>query len=156
MLKMYREGVPVFGPKFKGLPVQKGEGLGSLFGGLFRKVLPLAAKGLKTAAAVGKKVAKSKLVKDTGRKILDHALEAGTQIAADAIEGTGADPRETAKDRLNAARKDIADVIRKRAVLTDTDTDESDNEKVIKSKKKKRKSKLKKKGKKYSLFNDGN
>ena len=57
-----------------------GEGLGSFFGSLFRKIIPAATKTIK-------KIAGSKIVKDTGKQLLNSGVDALTNVAADAISG---------------------------------------------------------------------
>ena len=48
-----------------------GEGLGSFFGSLFRKIIPAATKTIK-------KIAGSKIVKDTGKQLLNSSGKSST------------------------------------------------------------------------------
>ena len=72
-------------PYFVGSKVQRGHGLGSLFGGLLRNVAPLTRRG---AVAVGKR-----------------ALKTGMQIADDVM--TGQNIKQAAKRRVTDAGKDL-------------------------------------------------
>ena len=67
---MYVSDQRIFGPltqkpQFQGSPLQSGQGLGSWIKGLFKKILPIASKGIT-------KVLKSDALKETGKKLLDH------------------------------------------------------------------------------------
>jgi len=55
------------GSGFVGLPYQRGAGLGSLFRGLFRAILPVAKSG--------------------GKSVGRQALQTGTEIASDVLAG---------------------------------------------------------------------
>ena len=79
----------------KGVRVQRGRGIGSLFGGLFRAILPVGKKILKSSAT---------------RALKQQARKAAINIAADALEGKNV--KQSAKERLQDARKDIAKSIR--------------------------------------------
>ena len=74
--------------------------------GLVKKIVPLAKKGIK-------KIANSDILRETGNKLLEHSVTAGTDILAKAIDPTkNSNPVEKAKEGLDLARKDIADLIR--------------------------------------------
>ena len=75
-------GLPVFGG-YKG---QKGHGLGSLLGGLFRRAMPMLKRGL---ATFGK-----------------HALKTGLEIANDVVAGEPV--KESAKRRVSEGIKRFA------------------------------------------------
>lgn len=77
------------GPRY-----QRGQGLGSMFSGLFRKVVPLAR--------VAAKAAKSPIAKQIGRTLRDTAIN----VAVDALEGQN-DPKETLNTQLRNATVDL-------------------------------------------------
>ena len=110
------------GGLWKSRAFMRGGGWGSLFGRIARKVLPvaskIASKGLKTLKS-------SKTLKEVGRTLLDSGMAGVTEIAANAIEGSNKSAAETAQDRLDAARKDIANIIRKKGDINSSDTDAS-------------------------------
>ena len=118
---------------------QEGEGIGSFFSSIFRKLIPFAAKAAKTVAG-------SSLVKETGKAVRDTALSGLTDMAADVIGGKKTF-QESAAENLAKAREDISTAIkasRKRG---------SDN---VKTKGKTKGSKKRKKRKIWSsLFDDG-
>ena len=83
----------------------RGEGLGSMFGSIFRKIIPFASKAVK-------KIASSQIVKDVGKQALDTSVNALTNVAANTISGEkGAG--EAISDELQNARKEIGAAIRK-------------------------------------------
>ena len=59
---------------------QHGEGIGSIFSSLFSKFLPAAARTVKN-------IAQSKIVRDTGKQILDSTITGLTNATANAISG---------------------------------------------------------------------
>lgn len=76
-------------PGFQGLPYQRGNGLGSLFKGLFRMILPVA--------------------KNVGKVLGKEALSTGALIAQDLVRGDS-----TFKDSLEKnSRKGAANVLQK-------------------------------------------
>jgi len=74
---------------FQGLPYQRGNGLGSLFGRLFRSILPVARR-------VGKSALKT---------IGKEALHMGTNVIGDLTEGQ--DVKESVKKRGLQATKNL-------------------------------------------------
>ena len=93
---MYKKRVRIFGPpNFTAYPIQviycvgevkslffhilalflfqRGEGLASVFGRLFRRVLPIAKKGIQ-------KVANSKITKEIGNTLLNQGISAASDI----------------------------------------------------------------------------
>ena len=72
-------------PVYAGSRVQKGHGLGSVFGGLFKAAMPLLKKGAKTL----------------GRE----ALRTGLNIAGDVVQGKNV--KQAAQSRLKMAGKDL-------------------------------------------------
>ena len=108
---MYSQRIRIFGPKSPrpyliGAPIQRGSGFGSFLAGLAKKFLPVASRGVKN-------LLKSDLVKDVGNTLLQQGVNAATDVASNLIEGKE-NPFDGAKDRLQNARKDIANSIRKR------------------------------------------
>ena len=131
---------------------QKGEGLANLFSSIFGKVLPLAKDAIK-------KVAESKVVKDTSKQVLKSASNAALNIAADAVSGKSS--KESMRKNLASARQDIANTIRNANKRTLADNEGDILKKKFKqSSKKKRKDvkiKVNKKHSKnhsYSVFQD--
>ena len=59
---------------------QEGEGIGSFFSSIFRKLIPFATKAVKTVAG-------SSLAKETGKVLKDTAISGLTDMAADVIGG---------------------------------------------------------------------
>ena len=111
------------GGLWKARVLQRGDGWGSFFGRMARKILPAATKGIKA-------IKNSKTLREVGKTLLDTGMAGVTEIAANAIEGTtdGKSASETAQERLDAARRDIAKIIRKKGngnADVDSDTDES-------------------------------
>ena len=84
---------------------QHGEGIGSFFSKflpkLFGKVLPAAAKTVKNIAG-------SKIVKDTGKQLLDSTITGLTNVAADTISGS-----KTINESLSDARSEISTALKK-------------------------------------------
>ena len=90
-----------------GIRVQRGQGIGSILGGLFRTILPkVASSGLKVA----KQIVKSDIAKDVGRQLRDTATNSVVNMTADALEGKSA--RESLQNQLSSAKNDIAKTIR--------------------------------------------
>ena len=104
-----------------------GEGLGSFFGSLFRKIIPAATKTIK-------KIAGSKIVKDTGKQLLNSGVDALTNVAADAISGEKT-ASESMSDELAKARKDISSALKN---ANKRRQERSEEETSIKKKKRRR------------------
>ena len=85
----------------RGPPIQQGAGLGSIFSGLFRTLLPVAKGAVKTIG----KIAKSSTAKSAGRLIKDQVKQAAVNTALDALEGKSIG--SSAKSRLKTASKNI-------------------------------------------------
>lgn len=85
----------------RGLRVQQGAGLGSLFGGLFRKLVPVAKTAVKSIG----KIAKNKTIRSAGNFIKKEATKAAIDTALEALDGKK-NLGSSAKNRLkNATRK---------------------------------------------------
>ena len=92
-----------------GIRVQRGQGIGSILGGLFRSILPKVAKsGLRAAG----KIARSDIAKDVGRQLRDTATRSAVNMAVDALEGRNV--KESLQNQLESAKQDIATSVRKR------------------------------------------
>ena len=92
-----------------GIRVQRGQGIGSILGGLFRSILPKVAKsGLRAAG----KIARSDIAKDVGRQLRDTAQRSAVNMAVDALEGKNV--KESLQNQLESAKQDIATSVRKR------------------------------------------
>ena len=70
---------------------QRGEGIASFLGSLFKKAIPLAGKAIKSLAF-------SSIVKDTTKKLSKNAVSALGDVVADVIAGE--DPTIKAKENL--------------------------------------------------------
>ena len=146
------------GGLWKSRPFQRGDGLGSFFGRMAKKFLPIVSK----AASKGFKTLKnSKTLKEVGNTLLDRSMAGITEIAANAIEGgkNNKSASETAQERLDNARRDIANIIRRDGNGNDSSTDEDssdyslDNIPVIKRKRARAKIQQRKaKRKKYNVL----
>ena len=88
---------------------QHGEGIGSFFSKflpkLFGKVLPAVAKTVKNIAG-------SKIVKDTGKQLLDSTITGLTNVAADTISGSKT-INESLSDELKNARSELSQALKK-------------------------------------------
>ena len=100
-----------FGHFYAGAPYQKGYGIGSWLGGLFRTVLPLLRSG---AAAVGREAARagSHVLADVavgdkfGESLNKHAVEAIGNLkrrAASNMQGSGAIKRRKITKKAHSA-----------------------------------------------------
>ena len=139
-------GNSIFGPpgvtNYRDL-YQNGAGFGSFMGSLFKKIIPMAGKAVK-------KIAKSSIVKEGAKELLNTAGNTATTVISDIIEGN--DPKESLHENLNVARKQIASSIRnanKRRI------DIADEIQPKRPKSSKKKLKTKRKSVKYSIFNNG-
>ena len=84
---------------------QHGEGIGSIFSSIFRKILPAAAQTMKNIAG-------SKIVRHTGKQLLDSTITGLTNAAADAIAGDKT-VKESVSDELKIARNEISTALKK-------------------------------------------
>merc|ERR1711874_219943 len=101
---------PNRGSGWRNLPLQRGDGIGSLFGRMARKFLPMAGK---FASKTLNTVKNSKMLKEAGNAILDKSVQGLTEVVSNAIEGDAnkKSAGQTAQIRLDQARKDIARII---------------------------------------------
>ena len=84
-----------------GLRIQRGAGIGSLFAGLFRGLMPMAKSAVK---GIGK-VIKSDAAQAAGKYLKKEATKAAVDTALEAIEGQKVG--QAAKHRLKSATKNI-------------------------------------------------
>ena len=147
-LYMRGEGLP-FNPHQAAL-FMHGEGLGSIFGSIFRRIVPLATKAVK-------KVASSKILREAGKQVLDTGVSAAANVAANAISGDKT-VGETASEELQNARKEIGNAIRnanlKRTIDDDDDDLKTTSKKKIKKRRKKSVVSTKRKQFRHSVFDD--
>jgi len=115
---------------------QEGEGIGSFFSSIFKKLMPIATKAVKTVAG-------SSLAKETGKALKDTAVSGLTNMAADVIGGNKT-IQESAAENLMKAREDISSAIK-------ASRKRSSGSGSVKAKVKK---KRKKKRMRYSVFDD--
>ena len=125
-----------------------GEGLGSFFSSIFRKILPAAAN-------VAKKVAGSKVLRETGKQLLDSGVNAATNVAIDAISGQKP-VNESAANELSKARNEIANALKNANKKRQMENSDDDEERSVKKRKpvKKKFQKYKKKRNPKSVFDD--
>ena len=83
---------------------QEGEGIGSFFSSIFRKLIPFVTKTAKTVAG-------SSLVKGTGQALQDSAVSGLTNVAADLIGGKK-NLNESVSENISRARENIASAIK--------------------------------------------
>lgn len=82
-----------------------GEGIGSIFSSLFSKFLPAAAKTVKN-------IAQSKILRDTGKQILDSTITGLTNATANAISWDKT-VKESISDKLKNAQAEISTALKK-------------------------------------------
>ena len=139
----------IFGPSSTGVSMrhvrqrelyQEGEGIGSFFSSIFKKLMPFATKAVKTVAG-------SSLAKETGKALKDTAVSGLTNMAADVIGGNKT-IQESAAENLMKAREDISSAIK-------ASRKRSSGSGSVKAKvKTKGNKKRKKKRMRYSVFDD--
>lgn len=121
--------------------IQRGRGIGSLLGSLFRGIVP-------ALKALGTSLLSSPVTKAIGNTAKDAAIETGIKMAADAIEGKNM--KQSLDENLLKARKRVAESIRK------SSEDKQINQKLLKKSKKvsvKSKKRVNRR-KKTDIFND--
>ena len=89
----------------RGAPIQQGAGLGSMFSGLFRALMPAARTVARSAAETIGKIANNDKVQKVGKYMKMEATRSAVDSALEALEGkpVGA----AAKRRLKTATKNI-------------------------------------------------
>ena len=114
---------------------QEGEGIGSFFSSIFRKLIPFATKAVKTVAG-------SSIAKETAQAVKDSAISGLTNMASDVIGGNK-NFQESAAENLMKARQDIATALK------------ASKRKNVKAKVKAKGNKKRKKTRmRYSVFDD--
>ena len=84
-----------------GLRWQRGSGIGSLFSGIFRGLMPVARSAVKTIG----RVARSALIRSAGKALKKEATKAAVETALEALEGQPVGRK--AKQRLKSATRGI-------------------------------------------------
>ena len=84
-----------------GLRWQRGSGIGSLFSGIFRGLMPVARSAVKTIG----KVARSAPIRSAGKALKKEATKAAVETALEALEGQPVGRK--AKQRLKSATRGI-------------------------------------------------
>ena len=84
-----------------GLRWQRGSGIGSLFSGIFRGLMPVARSAVKTIG----KVARSAPIRSAGKALKKEATKAAVETALEALEGQPVGRK--AKQRLKTATRGI-------------------------------------------------
>ena len=149
----------IFGPKIRqptwhSTPLQTGSGLGTFFAKMGKKLFPLVKKAIPMTKNVVKKIASSKSVQDIGNSLLEKGIDTAATIAGNVIAGDTTDNLALAQERLQSARQDIANLIRKapKRVISESEDSEDDISIPIKKKKRKKTVKVAKTKKKYNLL----
>ncbi len=110
----YRRNIPAlqrggggkhFTPYHAGKYMQRGGGLGALFGRLFKSISPLFKAGVKSAARLGSKALKSDAAKGLAKVAKESAVETGTNLLKNLIKGE--DVKEGIKNDIIKARKRV-------------------------------------------------
>ena len=97
----------------RGVAIQQGAGLGSIFSRLFRTLVPVAKRAVKTVG----RIVKSDKVKSVGKYLGKQATQAAVDTALEALEGRPVG--KAAKTRLKNATKNIL-LAAKKAATDDT------------------------------------
>jgi hypothetical protein len=97
------------GQYHQGASMQRGMGLGSFFGSLARKIMPVFGRAASTAWKGIKHVASTDAAKDLGKRLLDDGIDG----VGDIIGGRAAD--ETIAEKLENARREISATIKQSA-----------------------------------------
>ena len=149
----------IFGPKIRqptwhSTPLQTGSGLGTFFAKMGKKLFPLVKKAIPMTKNVVKKIASSKSVQDIGNSLLEKGIDTAATIAGNVIAGDTTDNLALAQERLQSARQDIANLLRKapKRVISESEDSEDDISIPIKKKKRKKTVKVAKTKKKYNLL----
>ena len=121
---------------------QEGEGIGSFFSSIFKKLIPFATKAAKTVAG-------SSLAQETGKALKQSAISGITNMAADVIGGNKT-IQESASENLMKAREDISSAIK----ASGRKRPSSDNVKAKVKAKGRKKRKIKRRIKQSSIFDD--
>ena len=149
----------IFGPKIRqptwhSTPLQTGSGFGTFLAKMGKKLFPLVKKAIPMTKNVVKKIASSKSVQDIGNSLLEKGIDTAATIAGNVIAGDTTDNLALAQERLQSARQDIANIIRKapKRVISESEDSGDDISIPIKKKKKKKTVKVAKTKKKYNLL----
>ena len=120
-----------------------------------KKLFPLVKKAIPMTKNVVKKIASSKSVQDIGNSLLEKGIDTAATIAGNVIAGDSTDNLALAQERLQSARQDIANLLRKapKRLISETEEDSGDDISIpIKKKRKKKTVKEAKTKKKYNLL----
>lgn len=93
----------------RGPYLQRGRGLGNIFGSLFRTVLP----ALKTLRSYSLTALKSNLVRNAGRSIASSALQGGISAVTDALDGKNV--KKSLNSSLSNAKRELSRTIKESA-----------------------------------------
>lgn len=115
----------------RGGSFQRGSGIGSFLGGLFRRILPILRKG---TIAVGKEVINSgsNFINDVRQNVKDRSREAVTNLAKKAMYGEGYKRRISSRKRQSS--KAIQPVNKKRKTVPKTVKKKPAPKKTVKKK----------------------
>lgn len=113
-----------YGGLWRSQPFQRGDGIASFIRRMARRIVPMASKIAKKSL---KTIKNSDTLKSLGKSILDSGVDGIAEIAANAIDpGNNQSVAETAQLRLDQARQDIANIIRKKPTSNDDSATDSD------------------------------
>ena len=93
-------------PYHRGVILQKGRGVGSVFSSLFRTLLPMGKAVIKSTPSIIKSTARSPI----GRKLKQSAKKLALDTAKNLIET--ADIKKTLKKSVDDSKKEIADAFK--------------------------------------------
>lgn len=93
-------------PYHTGYSVQSGRGIGSLFSGLFKALIPMG----KTAVKIGKKFIKNPVVKNLVKEAKNTALQTGLHMATNILENKNVS--EGVKNDINKGKQKMADTLK--------------------------------------------
>ena len=96
---MQKAGIMYINNYHTGKRLQRGRGIGSIFGSILRSIVP-----------IGKKILTSNVTKSIAKSIGSSLKDAAIDTALDVVEGRNL--KESAQERLNETRGKIAKVIR--------------------------------------------
>ena len=124
---------------------QEGEGIGSFFSSIFKKLIPFATKAAKTVAG-------SSLAQQTGKALKESAISGLTNVTADLIGGQK-NLNESFSENLSKARENISSAIKASGSGSGRKRPSSDNVKaMVKAKGRKKRKKVR--IKQSSIFDD--
>ena len=106
-----RDGQHLFARRIR-QPIQRGEGIFSAIGSLFRRGMPLIKTAFGKGSSLVKKAASTDLAKSIGNTVSSTAADLAATAASDLIAGRDlGDLKKKSSKKLTDARRQIADLI---------------------------------------------